>query len=328
MKPLDAQTAALVERLAAAGFRPAHQVPLQELRQGLAGMAVRMAGPKVEVYSAEDLAIPGPGGELPIRIYRPRPAVSGEALPAVVYFHGGAFILGDLETHDHVCRFLCHAAGAVVIAVDYRLAPEHKFPAAVEDCYASLAWTARQAAALGLDLDRIAVAGDSAGGTLVVTTCLLARERGGPKVAFQVSVYPALTMTDGEEFASRRKFGSGEYFIAYEDFALFRDLYLNDPDREARQPLVSPIHAGSYRRLPPALLIAAGYDPCVDEDRYYFERLKADGVPARYVCYEQTIHPFFLFDGVIDAGREAQQLVADTLREFFATGRLPAEHGG
>ncbi len=327
MKPLDAQTATLVEQLAAAGFRPAHQIPLEESRRGLTAMAAKMAGPRVEVHAVEDRSIPGPGGELPVRVYRPRAAIPGERLPAVVFFHGGGFYLGDLETHDHVCRFVCRGADVVVVAVDYRLAPEHKFPAAVEDCHAAVAWVAQQATPLGIDADRIAVAGDSAGGTLVVTTCLLARERGGPTIAFQVSVYPALTMTDGEEFVSRRLFGSGEYFISHADFAFFRKLYLPDPDREARLPLVSPIYAASYSGLPAALVITAGYDPCVDEDRRYFERLRADGVPARYVCFEQTIHPFFLFDGVIDAGRDAQQLVVNTLREFFAAGRLRPDQG-
>ncbi|MFO1401410.1 MAG: alpha/beta hydrolase [Steroidobacteraceae bacterium] len=324
MKPLDAQTQALVQQLQTMGFRPAHQIPLRESRQGLTAMALQMAGPKVAVHAIEDRCIPGPGGEIPIRIYRPRAGDDGERLPAVVFFHGGGFYLGGLDTHDHVCRALCRGSGAVVIAVDYRLAPEHKFPAAVEDCYAAVAWVAREAPALGVDAARVAVAGDSAGGTLVVTTCLLARERGAPKIACQVCVYPALTMTDGEEFPARRQFGTGEYFVTLADFAFFRELYLGDPQHGARDPLVSPIYASSYAGLPPALVIAAGYDPCVDENRRYAERLRGDGVPVRYVCFEQTIHPFFLFDGIIDAGREAQQLVADTLRGFFATGMLPS----
>lgn len=322
MKPLDAQTAALVQQLKAAGFRPAHQIPLEESRRGLTVMALQMAGPKVEVHSTEDRSIPGPGGGLPVRIYRPGAVTTGSGLPAVVFFHGGGFYLGSLETHDHVCRFLCRGAGVVVVAVDYRLAPEHKFPAAVEDCYAAVNWVAREAASLGVDADRIAVVGDSAGGTLVVTTCLLARDRGGPGIALQVSVYPALTVTDGDEFPARRRLGGGDYFISFEDFAFFRRIYLEDPETQARDPLASPIYASSYARLPPALVVSAGYDPCVDEDRRYYERLRAAGVAARYVCFEQTIHPFFLFDGVIDAGRQGQQLVVDTLREFFTTGRL------
>ncbi|MCC7414394.1 MAG: alpha/beta hydrolase [Gammaproteobacteria bacterium] len=323
MKPLDAQTRALIDRLQAGGFRPAHQVPLEVSRLGLTAMAVQMAAPKVEVYAVEDRAIAGPGGALPIRVYQPRAMADGERLPAVVYFHGGGFYLGNLDTHDHVCRFLCHHAQAVVVAVDYRLAPEHKYPAAVEDCYAAVRWTAMSADALAIDRARIAVAGDSAGGTLAVTTCLLARERGEPAIACHVAVYPALTVTDGEEFASRRELGSGEYFISYDDFAFFRDLYLSDPASQARDPLVSPIYAGDYKGLPPALVLTAGYDPCHDEAVRYVERLQADGVAVVHVCFETTIHPFFLFDGVLDAGREGQQLVADALRQFFTTGRLP-----
>jgi acetyl esterase len=128
-----------------------------------------------------------------------------------------------------------------------------------------------------------------------------------------------MTMTDGEEFASRRELGSGEYFISSEDFAFFRSLYLNDPDQEAHDPLASPIYADNYRGLPPALVISAGYDPCRDEVARYAERLGLDGVPVTYRCFASTIHPFFLFDGVIDAGREGQQLVADTLSGFLKT---------
>ena len=325
MKPLDPQTRAFIDQMKAGGFRPANQIPLEESRRGLTLMAQQMAGSKAEVFSTEDRNIPGPGGELPVRIYRPQALAPGVRLPAVVFFHGGGFYLGGFDTHDHVCRNLCRGAGVVVVAVDYRLAPEHKFPAAVEDGYAALAWVAGEAGALGIDPARIAVAGDSAGGTLVVTTCLLARERGGPKIALQISVYPALSVTDGEEFPSRRRLGGGDYFISFEDFAFFRRVYLSDPEREARLPLVSPIYAPDYKGLPPALMITAGYDPCVDEGHRYVERLRADGVPASEICYAGTIHPFFLFDGVIDAGRDAQQLVAGAVREFFASGRLPPD---
>lgn len=321
--PLDAQTRALLDELKRAGFKPAHLMPLAELRVGLSNMAIRLAGPRVEVYETEDLRLAGPGGALPIRIYRPSPKAVDNPRPAAVFFHGGAFILGDLETHDHVCRFLCRNAGIVVIAVDYRLAPEHKFPAAVEDCFAALSWLVEEAAALGVDAGRLAVVGDSAGGTLAVALCLLARERGGPRIACHVSIYPALTVTDGDEFPSRRELGSGEYFISYDDFAFFRELYLRDPAKEAHDPLASPIYADDYKEFPPALVITAGYDPCRDEALHYVERLRADGVPVAYECFESTIHPFFLFDGVIDAGKKGQKLVADTLREFFATGSLP-----
>jgi acetyl esterase len=285
-------------------------------------MALQLAAPKVDVHSIEDRTIPGPGGELPIRIYRAVPR-SAQAHPAALFLHGGGFYLGSLETHDHLCRRLCHSTSIVVVAVDYRLAPEHKFPAAVEDSYAALRWLSDAAATLGVDASRIAIVGDSAGGTLAVVMCLLARERGGPRIACHVSVYPALTITDGEEFRSRRELGGGEYFIALDDFAFFRSLYLDDSAAQARHPLVSPIYAPDYRGLPPALVVTAGYDPCRDEAERYVERLRGDGVPAAYTCFESTIHPFYLFDGVLDAGRAGQQLVADALKEFFATGRMP-----
>lgn len=319
MPPLDAQTRALIGQMKQGGFRPAHQIPLEVSRAGLTQMALTMAAPKVDVYSIEDRNMAGPGGDLPIRIYRPGPRLAGEARAAALFFHGGGMYLGDLETHDHVCRYLCKQARLVVVAVDYRLAPENKFPAALEDCYSSLVWTAANAAELGIDPSRIALVGDSAGGTLVVSVCLLVRQRGGPRIAYQVSVYPALSMTDGQEFPSRTELGTGEYFISMGDFAFFRNLYLSDPDEEARDPLVSPIYADNFRGLPPALVISAGYDPCRDENARYAERLETDGVPVTYRCFASTIHPFFLFDGVIDAGRESQQLVADTLSKFFNT---------
>lgn len=319
MKPLDGQTQALLNQLKNTGFKPVHQIPLEVSRAGLTQMATAMAGPRVEVHSTEDRSIPGPAGQLPIRIYRPGPGVAGASQAASVFFHGGGMCLGNLETHDHVCRFLCRNANLIVIAVDYRLAPENKFPAAVEDCYAATRWVAEHAGEIGVDPRRIAVFGDSAGGTLVLTTCLLARERGGPKIAYQVCAYPMLTLADGIEFASRREFGSGEYFIAQGDFTFIRDLYLTKPAQEMLDPLASPIMAKDYRGLPPALVVSAGYDPSRDENELYAKRLKQDGVAVDYKCFETTIHSFLLFDGGIDAGKEGQQLVADTLKDYFGT---------
>lgn len=320
--PLDQQTQALIAQMKQGGFKPANQIPIELSRTSLTQMAISMAAPKEIVYSSEDFNIAGPGGDIAIRMYRHAAKRDGETSAVAIFLHGGGFYLGDLETHDHVCRYLCKRARLTVIAVDYRLAPENKFPAGLEDCYAALCWVVASADEIGVDPDRIALVGDSAGGTLVVSTCLHAKRQGGPRIAFQVVVYPALTMTDGDEFSSRSEFGTGEYFISLEDFAFFRDLYLRDEEKEVGDPLVSPIYAENYRDLPPALVIAAGYDPCVDENKLYAERLAADGVQVTYTCFENTIHPFFLFDGAIDAGKEGQKLVADTLRGFFRTGQV------
>jgi acetyl esterase/lipase len=316
---LDAQTQALIEQMKQGGFKPANQIPIEISRTALTQMAITMAAPKADVFASEDRNIAGPGGDLPIRVYRHAAKINGQTSPVVIFFHGGGMYLGDLETHDHVCRYICKHAGMTVIAVEYRLAPENKYPAGLEDCYAALCWVAENGNEIGVDPDQIALVGDSAGGTLAVSCCLLAKQKGGPAIAYQVVVYPALTMTDGEEFPSRAELGTGEYFISLDDFAFFRDLYLNDEEKEVRDPLVSPIYADNYRDLPPALVIAAGYDPCLDENKLYADRLAADGVPVTYKCFENTIHPFFLFDGVIDAGKEGQKLVSDTLRDFFGT---------
>jgi acetyl esterase len=314
MAKLKAQEQALLKQMKAGGFRPAHQVSVEESRAGLTQMALMMAGPKVSVAAVENRLISGPGGELPIRIYRAAPPMPGKKSPVALYFHGGGFYLGNLETHDHVCRFLCKNAGITVIAVDYRLAPENKFPAALEDCYHVLCWATENAETIGIDAGRVALVGDSAGGTLAVAVSLLARDRAGPQIAYQVAVYPALTMDDGEAFPSRRELGNGEYFIAFEDFAFFRNLYLPDPAADVFNPLVSPLYAEDFSGLPPALIVAAEYDPCRDEDARYAELLEAAGVAAEHVCFGGTIHPFFLFDGVLESGREGQRLVAERLR--------------
>jgi acetyl esterase len=310
MGVLGLQERALLTKLREGGFRPAHQIPIAESRAGLTAMAIAMAAPKAPVRSIEECDIRGPGGKLRVRIYRPEPTKAASDR-VVLFFHGGGFYLGNLETHDHVCRALCKNAGVTVVAVDYRLAPEHKFPAAVEDCYAALRWAANNAVARGWNAGRIALVGDSAGGTLVAAVCLLARQRRGPVIAFQVMVYPALTVEDGLDFPSRVELGNGDYFISFADFKFFRDLYLEDVDRDAANPLASPIRAKDFRGLPPALVVAAEFDPCRDENLCYAELLKAAGVAVEYVCFEGTIHPFYLFDGVLDAGRKGQELVAD-----------------
>lgn len=315
--PLDNQTQALIDKMKHSGFKPANEIPIEVSRMALTQMAIIMAAPKADVYETEDMSIDGPGGKISIRIYSHAEKNNDDLSPAVVFFHGGGMYLGNLETHDHICRNICQQARLTVIAVDYRLAPENKFPAGLDDCYASLCWVSENSKELAIDPDKIALVGDSAGGMLVISCCLLAKQNNGPEIAYQVVIYPALTMTDGEEFPSRIELGTGEYFISVDDFAFFRETYLTDVENEVRNPLVSPIYADNYIGFPPALVISAGYDPCVDENECYADRLKKDGVETTYKCFESTIHPFFLFDGVIDAGKEGQKLVSDTLRDFF-----------
>ncbi len=313
MTTLAPQEQEFLAKLRAGGFRSASRMPLAESRASLRDMALSLAGPKLAVDRVEDHSIAGPGGNFMIRIYKPDPTTRLN-LGVTLFLHGGGFYLGDLETHDHVCRFLCVHAGTIVIAVDYRLAPENKFPAGLEDCYAALCWVAANGAVRGWDSSRIALLGDSAGGTLVAATCLLARQRGGPAISLQAMVYPALAIDDGVDFPSRTELGNGDYFVSFEDFAFIRQIYLEEGERDVADPLASPVRAKDFRNLPPALIVAAEFDPCRDENRRYAELLKAAGVPTEFICFEGTIHPFYILDGILDAGRRGQELVADRIR--------------
>jgi acetyl esterase len=317
LTPLDEQTKALLQKINESPGPPMHELSIPQVREILGAMSSTLAGPSAEVQAIEDRMIPGPGGDLPIRIYYPPGTTCGNALPGALYFHGGGYHFGNLDSHDHVSRFICANAGVIVIAVDYRLAPEHKFPAGVEDCYAALCWVAEQSAELGVDRDRIAVFGDSVGGTLVVTTCLLARERGGPDIRFQAALFGLFDLGEGTDFPSRAELSTGEYFISEETVSCIRDHYLTDPEKEVNDPLVSPIRAKDFSNLPPALVMVSEYDPARDENKAYADKLAAAGVPVEYKCFMGTIHGFFLFDGVLDVGKEGKQLVADRLRAAF-----------
>jgi acetyl esterase len=319
LTPLDSQSRALLDQINAGG-PPAHELTLEEIRALLGEMSRNLAGPKAPVKNTVDRFIPGPGGDLPIRIYRPVKQCADEILPCAVYFHGGGYHFGDLDSHDHVSRFFCAHAGIVVIAVAYRLAPEHKFPAAVEDCYAAVCWTAENCTEIGVDRERIAVVGDSVGGTLVATTCLLARDQGGPAICFQAPLYGLYDVGDGSEYPSRQELNTGEYFVSEDTVETMRSFYFTDPDVEALDPLASPIRATDFSGLPPAFVMVSEYDIGRDENKAYADRLAAAGVPVEYKCFMGTIHGFMLFDRVLDVGRQGKQLVADRLRAALHNG--------
>jgi acetyl esterase len=323
LTPLDPQSRALLEQINAGG-PPAHELTLDEIRALLGEMSSNLAGPGAPVAALEDRLIPGPGGDLPIRIYRPVEQRGEERLPCAVYFHGGGYHFGDLDSHDHVSRFICAHAGIIVIAVAYRLAPEYKFPAAVEDCYATVRWTAEYCIEIGIDRERIAVVGDSVGGTLVVTTCMLARDRGGPSICFQAPLYGLYDIADGSDYPSRQELNTGEYFVSEETVDNMRRLYFTDPTSEALNPLASPIRAADFSGLPPAFVMVSEYDIGRDENKAYADRLAAAGVPVEYKCFMGTIHGFMLFDRVLDVGRQGKQLVADRLRAALHGGNTGA----
>jgi acetyl esterase len=254
----------------------------------LAAREVLAPDPPPVAYVRE-LSAPGPAGTaVPLRLYRGATTAPGDTLPALVYFHGGGWVIGDLDTHDSLCRHLANAARCIVVAVDYRLAPEHKFPAAVEDCFAATLWVAREAVALGIDRERLAVGGDSAGGNLAAVVSLIARDRGAPKLGYQALLYPAVEC--GMTHPSHDRFAEG-YLLTRPTMKWFYEHYLRGPadvaDRRA-----SPLRAADLSGVAPALVLTAGNDVLCDEGEAYARRLEQNRVPVLRRHFPDQIHGF------------------------------------
>ncbi len=311
MKQLDPQAKAVLERVARANLPAYPQLGAAGARQLYRETRGALAAPPRELASVEDLHAPGASGDLRVRVYRPPDA---GPLPGLVYFHGGGWTIGDLDTHDVVCRELALHGRCAVVSVDYRLAPEHKFPAAVDDAVAATRWVAREAGGLGIDARRIAVGGDSAGGNLAAVVALVARDEGGPPLAMQTLIYPATDMA--ADTPSHLRYAAG-HLLTRDAILWFRGNYLRDAADEADWR-ASPLKAADLSRLPPAYVITAGFDPLVDEGRAYAERLQAAGVPVTYECFEGMIHGFVTMGGVIAAAHHALARCAQGLRLAFA----------
>ena len=309
--PLDPQAKAVLDQFASMGGPQLHEMSVAQARELILGM-VALAGEPESVARIENRTVPGPAGEIPVRIYAP---VGTAPFPVLVYFHGGGWVIGNLDTHDGICRSLANRVGCLVVSVDYRLAPEHRFPAAPEDCYAATRWLAEHAGSLGGDKGRIAVGGDSAGGNLAAVVALMARDRGGPKLAFQLLVYPA-TDTDFETRSYREN--SEGYFLTRADMVWFWNHYA-PRDEDRRNPYAAPLRAASLRGLPPALVITAEFDPLCDDGNAYAARLREDGVPVRLSQQDGLIHGFFQMGAVIDRGRASVDEASRALKDAFAT---------
>jgi acetyl esterase len=294
--------------LAALGTPPLGTVSAAEQRAAAAARPLPAGAP---VAAVEDRAIPGPAGEIPVRIYTP----AGQApFPVLVWFHGGGWVLGTLDAADHVCRELTNVASCVVVSVDYRLAPEHLFPAAPDDCEAAYSWVLGNAASFGGDPARVAVGGDSAGGNLAAVVSLRAKEHGAPLPVLQVLVYP---VTDHNlDRPSYHKNGEG-YLLTTVAMRWFWDEYLPAPVRRSH-PHASPIYATDLTGLPPALIITAEFDPLCDEGEAYSELLRQAGVPVTVTRYDGMIHGFFPQFPVIDKGRDAVRECGEALSAAFA----------
>ena len=309
--PLDPQVAAFLETQAEAA--QAHGIPhiLEQTpemaRLGYRALAEAM-GPGPDLFDVEDRTIPGPDqNEIPIRIYRP---AKKKDLPLLIYYHGGGWVIGDLDTHDQVCRMLSEGAQAIVVAVDYRLAPEHPFPAAVRDAYAALEWVDRHAESLGGDALRLAVAGDSAGGNLAAVVCQLAKERGGPDIVFQLLIYPAVDMTQSHPSVEENREGP---VLTRDHLTWFRGHYLAD-SLDWTNPQASPLHSEDLRGLPPALIITAEFDPLRDEGEEYARRLKTAGAAVQVERFDGQVHIFYQLAPIVDAARRAIEKSVAALR--------------
>ena len=304
---LHPQVAALLERIARSPLPPYHSVPAfvarriyRDTRSALAPRPPEVAEVRLRVFD----------GTIAVRSYRP---VVDEILPALVFFHGGGWTIGDLDTHDVVCRQLALGARCAVFSVDYRLAPEHPFPAAVEDCFAATRFIFDHAEKMDIDPDRIAVGGDSAGGNLAAVVALMARDKGGPPLACQLLIYPATDQRCGHP--SHERNGQG-YLLTKEGIRFFRGGYLPD-EKDRTDWRASPLLAASHAGVAPAFVLTAGYDPLVDEGRAYAERLAKAGVEVGYREYSDMVHGFVLFGGVVEAANAAVAECCERLRGAF-----------
>ena len=308
--PLDPQVEALLDELSAQTLPSVPEQGPVEARRS-ARQVARAMQVREEVEKVNDRSIPGPEGELPVRVYTPRGAAP---FPVVVYFHGGGWVIGDIETHDPLCRALANAAAALIVSVDYRLAPEHKFPAAAEDAYAATVWVREHAAELGGDPERMCVCGDSAGGNLSAVVALMARDRGGPEIAYQGLLYP---VTD-HNFETRSYRDNAEgYLLTREAMIWFWEQYLTK-EAAAHEPYASPLRAPDLSGLPPALVVTAEYDPLHDEGEAYAQQLEQAGVRVRYMRYDGLVHGFLRRTKALDRARAAIKEIGGILHEELA----------
>ena len=308
--PLDPQAQKVADALAALNLKPVEESTPVEARESMRSRTAAL-GPVEDVAAVADHRVPVAGGDIALRVYSP--AGAGPH-PALVFYHGGGWVIGDLVTHDGICRSLANAARCVVASVDYRLAPEHRYPVAAEDSYAGFQWVLGHAAQLGIDPRRVAVGGDSAGGNLAAVVSLMARDRGTPPPVFQALVYP---VTDCDlDTPSYRENATG-YVLTREGMRWFFRQYLAR-EEQGREPYASPLRASNLAGLPPALVQTAECDPLRDEGEAYAARLRDAGVPVTVTRYPGVFHGFLRMTNILDKAKAARDEIAGALRKAFA----------
>ena len=311
---LHPQTQALLDLMEARAIPPTHTLTPAQARAFYRERRGFTQPAPPPVGLVRELQAEGPHGPIPLRLYRPLGAAENALLPVLVYYHGGGWVIGDLETHDTLCRELANGAGCAVVAVDYRMGPEHRFPAAVDDSLAATRWVRAHADELRLDASRLAVGGDSAGGNLAAVVSIAARDSADLPIAFQLLIYPA---TDQHRNAPSHTTNGQGYLLTTDTMDYFTGHYIADP-AQYRDWRASPLLHTDLTRLPPALVLTAGYDPLRDEGAAYAERLTAAGNRAGYVCFERQIHGFILMGKVLDEANTAVALCAAELKRALA----------
>lgn len=316
---LDAQARALLELIDSLGMDPMNEMTVADARNGYRERrhATQPDAPEVAAVQEHVVPVPPSGSSIGVRSFKPktsrasRSSAGQAALPALLYLHGGGWTIGDLDTHDTLCRMLCNESGCQVFSVDYRMGPEHKFPVAVEDSLAAWQWLHDNAQHLGVDPGRIAVGGDSAGGNLAAVLCLCARDGLWPQPRFQLLIYPAVDQRARHDSHDRN--GNG-YLLTRELMTWFRKQYHNN-EAEYLDWRASPLLAQTHQSLPPALVLTAGFDPLVDEGQAYGQALRAAGVAVEMVSYPGQIHGFITMGRMIDQANEAVSKCAQALRQ-------------
>ena len=306
---LDPQAQALMQLMIDKGVPPVNSMTPVEARSSYRSRRTFTQPDAPEVFKVEDKVVSYEGVNVPVRVYHPHAAQSQAALPGLVYLHGGGWTVGDLDTHDVLCRSLCLQADIVVVSVDYRMGPEHKFPAAYDDTVAAFNWTVAHAASLGIDASRIAIGGDSAGGNLSAAACLGLRGQ-AVQPAFQLLIYPATIMW--QDTASYHANGKG-YMLTQESIAYYTENYLRNRE-DAKDWRASPQLAESHAGLAPAFVMTAGFDPLRDEGLMYANALSKAGVSAQYICFQRQIHGFITMGRVMQEANTAVSLCASVLR--------------
>lgn len=298
--PLDPLVKAFLDSMKAVPGPKMSEMTPADARATFDGL-MQAVGPKdVPVGKTENIVVPGAAGGIPIRVYSPV-AAGGDPMPALVYFHGGGFVIGNIESHDGLCRLMASEGGFRVISVDYRLAPEHKYPAAIDDSFAALSWVVANAAEIGVDANRIAVGGDSAGGALAAEVAQLAKAKGGFSLAAQMLLFPVTQI--GEETSSLREFAVG-YFLEKETLDWFYASYL-PTGADRNDPKISPLRAKDLSGQPPAFIMLGGFDPLHDEGMQYADKLRAAGVKVTVADHSDMVHCFVYLQAVLPQAHEA-----------------------